>query len=59
MMFTGKKEQLEKYQKEHWFSSYILPEVKAVNFLGYARELGGWVFQNPGALHYLCIARPA
>lgn len=46
MMFTGGKAQLEMHQKEHWFSDMSLPEVQTVGFLGYAKELGGWVFQN-------------
>jgi hypothetical protein len=43
LMFTGKTEQLVHYQEEYWFDREPI-EVKTVNFLGYARELGGWIF---------------
>lgn len=46
LMFTGSNKQLTDHQKEYWFKSADLPEVKAVNFLGYARELGGWIFPH-------------
>jgi len=46
LMFTGGKRQLEMHQKEYWFSDAHLPEVQTVGFLGYAKELGGWVFQG-------------
>lgn len=43
-MFTGTTKQLEQYQKEYWFNTANPPEVQTVNFFGYARELGGWIF---------------
>ena len=46
LMFTGNTKQLESYQQEYWFNCATPPEVQTINFVGYARELGGWIFQN-------------
>lgn len=55
LMFTGNTKQLERHQQDYWFQSATLPEVQTINFLGYARELGGWIFPNQavfnGVLH--------
>lgn len=55
LMFTGSTKQLEYHQQEYWFNTANLPEVQTINFLGYARELGGWIFPKQavfnGVLH--------
>jgi hypothetical protein len=55
IMFTGNTKQLEYHQQEYWFNTANLPEVQTINFLGYARELGGWIFPKQavfnGVLH--------
>ncbi len=44
LMFTGTLKQLENYQKTHWFPNGNRPEVDSINFVGYSKELAGWVF---------------
>ena len=44
LMFTGNTKQLERHQQDYWFNSATLPEVQTINFIGYSRELGGWIF---------------
>ena len=47
LMFTGSTKQLNDHKLDYWFNDAAnLPEVQTVNFLGYARELGGWVFPH-------------
>lgn len=55
LMFTGNTKQLEHHQQAHWFNTATLPEVQTINFLGYSKEVQGWIFPQlavfAGQLH--------